>query len=397
MTVDFFGYSADTEFSDLDSTGIDSRPDSLGNIQSEQGRRSPLGLPDTQQLLSSVIEAAASQLKQFSQSTQFVEGIQQAFGTNVDVEIAQHIVQDFISGNNRPKIQILRAEELGSEGAFGNNTVYLADSLLNPQQSSFEKAVAVLQEEIGHYLDTVLNPNQDTAGDEGAIFAQKIQGKSLSDTELAALKIESDHDILWVDGEAIAIERFSGETGVFKVGEAGQFRFDLLVDSGGYEGEIAFFSLRGMESFERGSASFIQEAARRALSNSELGNILFSDARAGARFTGELGEVNLNRGDYGGVQSFALTPGDEIAFILVPDGTLQEVLNNPTIGGSSKQPLFSLASANPNGNEQFGQLIADTINSGTFGFEDLSLAQGSDRDFNDLIFRIEGATGQGNY
>ena len=58
------------------------------------------------------------------------------------------------------------------------------------------------------------------------------------------------------------------ETGIFTVGETGEVTFDYLFDGGNFEGELAVFSLEGMEALELGSSDFIQEAARRALTNS---------------------------------------------------------------------------------------------------------------------------------
>jgi hypothetical protein len=55
------------------------------------------------------------------------------------------------------------------------------------------------------------------------------------------------------------------------VGESGEVTIDYLFDGGGYEGELAIFSLEGMELLEPGSEAFIQTAADRALSNSETG------------------------------------------------------------------------------------------------------------------------------
>jgi len=78
------------------------------------------------------------------------------------------------------------------------------------------------------------------------------------------------------------------ESGTFTVGETGEVSIDFLFDGGGYKGELAIFSLDGMDEFEPGSEEFIQEAASRALSDSELGHVVISDQTEGARFVGEL-------------------------------------------------------------------------------------------------------------
>lgn len=58
---------------------------------------------------------------------------------------------------------------------------------------------------------------------------------------------------------------------------------DYLLDGGAYQGELAIFSLEGMEQFYTDLNEFIAEAARRALSNSDFGHVVISDATEGAR------------------------------------------------------------------------------------------------------------------
>ena len=58
----------------------------------------------------------------------------------------------------------------GAAGAYasGNNTIYLNANWLG--SASHAQVIAVLNEELGHHLDAQLN-NNDTAGDEGELFA----------------------------------------------------------------------------------------------------------------------------------------------------------------------------------------------------------------------------------
>src|SRR5919202_1412993 len=76
------------------------------------------------------------------------------------------------------------------------------------------------------------------------------------------------------------------DSGVFTVGATGKVSFDFLLDGGVYQGELAIFSLEGMDEFELGSEAFIQEASRRALSDSDAGHVVISDLTEGARFHG---------------------------------------------------------------------------------------------------------------
>ncbi|MEG3974040.1 DUF4114 domain-containing protein, partial [Microcoleus sp. herbarium8] len=146
-----------------------------------------------------------------------------------------------------------------------------------------------------------------------------------------------------------------------------------------------------MQEFVPDSEEFILEAARRALSNSSLGYIAISDTTEAAKFPSFEGENNLNIGEYRGIKTFAMTPGDEFGIILIPNGTIQEVYNNPGIGGD-KKPLFSMATANSSNAFQPGQ-IASVVNGGNiFVMEDMGIGEESDADYNDIIFSLKGAT-----
>lgn len=187
---------------------------------------------------------------------------------------------------------------------------------------------------------------------------------------------------------------FEFESGYFTVDDSGLVTIDYLYDGGGYQGELAIFSLEGMDDFDLGSEDFIREAARRGLSSTEDGHIVISDRLEGARFDGQMpGESgNWNSGDYQGAKTFQMRPGDRFGFMLVPNGLVSTVLENPGVGGS-EAPLFSMATANPDDMFAMGQM-ADVFGDGnTFVFEDMRVDQESDRDYNDVIFRVRGAKG----
>jgi hypothetical protein len=50
--------------------------------------------------------------------------------------------------------------------------------------------------------------------------------------------------------------------------------------------------------------------------------------------------------------------------------------------------------ANPGDDAQLGQIVDVTGDGNTFVFEDLRTDRRSDRDYNDLIFQVRGATGE---
>jgi len=183
------------------------------------------------------------------------------------------------------------------------------------------------------------------------------------------------------------------ETGVFTVGESGQVSINFLYDGGGYKGQVAIFSLEGLDP---SSSDFIEIAAQRALSNSELGHIVIDDASEGAKFSGRTDwEGNFNRGEYinPSLKTFEMKAGDTFAIMLVPNGTVEQVAENPSIGGSVR-PLFSLATANPDDGFHVGQIADVTGDGSTFVMEDMRVDGSSDRDYNDIVFQVRGATGE---
>ncbi|MBD2175825.1 DUF4114 domain-containing protein [Pseudanabaena sp. FACHB-1998] len=191
----------------------------------------------------------------------------------------------------------------------------------------------------------------------------------------------------------------STSQGTFTVGTTGQLSFDFLFDGGLFKGELAIFSLKGMDSLEVGSDAFIQEATRRALTNSTQGRILVSDNSEGAKFSAKLGwEDDFNSGAYKGIKNFSMQAGDRVAFMLVSNGTVSNTFNSLNNGlelTSDHAPLFSISAANPDLTNQFAQIDDVGGRGNLFGMEDVRLKGGSDYDYNDLVFQFTGAEGNG--
>jgi surface antigen len=186
---------------------------------------------------------------------------------------------------------------------------------------------------------------------------------------------------------------FQFESGYFTVGESGEVTIDYLFDGGEYQGELAIFSLEGMEDLDPGSEAFIQEAANRALSESELGYIVISDKAEGARFNTLMPNEtsNWNSGDYQGAKTFQMQAGDRFGFMLVPNGQVARVADHPGVTGPNT-PLFSMVTANPDDTFAMGQIVDVFGDDKTFVFEDLRGGR-SDADYNDLIIQVRGAAG----
>ena len=346
--------------------------------------------------LPQALSMKSEKLAIFAESSDFGEKMKQAFGNGFSVEQAQTLVRNLASGAVLPEIEIVPVSELGAKGGFAasTNRIYLAREFNDENADKPEVIANVLLEEIGHYIDAQLNES-DSVGDEGAIFAALVTGRELESGEFFALKAEDDTAIVTLSGQPTFIEQSSLFTsGVFTVGVAGDVGVDFVLDGGSYVGELAIFSLQGMEQFTPGSEAFIKEAARRALTTSQLGYVVISDPTEGAKFSGILpGESgDFNAGTYKGIKTFNMRPGDTFGVMLVPNGRVQQVFDNPAATGGLR-PFFSLATANPDNGLQAKQ-IADVVGNGhTFAMEDWPLNNSPYKDYNDVIFQLTGANG----
>jgi hypothetical protein len=331
-------------------------------------------------LLERSLALSNSKLETFLSNPDALDHLNLAFGDDWNPQSALILIKDLITEKARPEISLLPAATLQARGGFDGQKIYLALELFESQNP--ESISNVFLEEFGHYLDSRLNTT-DSEGDEGEIFSKLIQNLPL---DLETLKLEDDLKIINLDGQKVAIES-ADLPGTFTVDNSGKISVDWLADAGSYKGELAVFSLNGMENLTPGSTEYIQEAARRALSNTTEGYVVLSDTAAGARLNGELGERNFNRGDYAGINQFNFTPGTKVALFLVPVGTVKQVFDNPT-GEDELRPLFSVATANPEGKIHLGQLTE-----GTFGWEDIRFDNDTDADYNDIIVHIQGLSG----
>jgi len=248
-------------------------------------------------------------------------------------------------------------------------------------------------------LGSIVKPIRElTAGEAHTITIDLLDYFS-PDTVLRAIQNSAGKLTTTYQDDAIVsfaqLELSTFDSGIFTVGESGEISIDFLFDGGAYRGELAIFSLEGMGQYKPGSEAFIAEATRRALTQSELGYIVISDDLEGGSVTGALSQegYNYNAGEYLGIKTFSMRSGDRFGLMLVPQGQVQEAGANPDLEGA-KYSLFSMTTLRPEAT--FGQKhLADISGDGQiFGWEDLRLDGWSDRDYNDLVFRLEGAVGQ---
>jgi CARDB len=113
-------------------------------------------------------------------------------------------------------VQILPAEVLsGTNGVFDASTgqIYLSDTFVVENINDPSALTMVLLEEFGHYLDAQLNL-ADSVGDEGEIFAYLVQGITLSEPELMAMKADDDRMTITLDNQEHAVEHSTPVTGL---------------------------------------------------------------------------------------------------------------------------------------------------------------------------------------
>lgn len=138
---------------------------------------------------------------------EFHQVMQTAFGDAVSVEKVEALRERVLEKDFSwmPEMQYVDAVTLqGAEGAYAesSNTIYL-----NEDSRGTGVNYLAYVEELGHGIDQLLNDN-DSLGDEGAVFAVAMMGESLSVEELALLRAEDDSGSIEIDGEPIEVEFF---------------------------------------------------------------------------------------------------------------------------------------------------------------------------------------------
>ena len=121
------------------------------------------------------------------------------------------VEEQLLSGTNAFGLgfRVLDASVMGNhEAAYsasspGGPAIFIRADLLRGQP---ELLRAVVFEEIGHHLDTVLNGAADSRGDEGELFSALLRGQAPDDAAMARVLAEDDHGTLVVDGRTVAVE-----------------------------------------------------------------------------------------------------------------------------------------------------------------------------------------------
>ncbi|MEY3222378.1 MAG: hypothetical protein RLZZ203_1234, partial [Cyanobacteriota bacterium] len=156
-------------------------------------------------ILDSALMLTYNQLIAFSGLGNFWQVFNTAFGTQYNRSFAEILHLQWQSGDfsQLPQIEILDSSILGgANGAYASSTnkIYLSANFV--ATATAKTLFSRLLEEIGHFIDAQINLS-DSAGDEGAIFAELVQGYSLDTQTLQALKAEDDYATITVNGQVI--------------------------------------------------------------------------------------------------------------------------------------------------------------------------------------------------
>jgi len=153
------------------------------------------------QVAQTLWESATLHLQQFLSNTDWFQTLRFVFGPEIDETLALNTLQALISGEERPEIGLVSQVTInGANGAFSATTgvIYLAEEVVAGR--SPEAIIAVFLQELGHYLDEQLNP-QDAAGDEGALFSSVVRREALTASQIQALRRLLRTNIPTVEGE----------------------------------------------------------------------------------------------------------------------------------------------------------------------------------------------------
>ena len=194
----------------------------------------PLTTESLDTALYSLLEPMRNLLSAFEQSPTFLEDLSVAFGQDFDQGMASQVIRDLIDSNaNLPNIEIRPAPEInGAYGAFSSttNTIYLSNEFLLSHLDSPASIIDVFLEELGHFVDTQLNPH-DAQGDEGAIFSALVRDAELTPSVLEELYMEDDSVIVELDGQLVQLEQATpGQNPAFDLIGLTQLRNDPRFD-----------------------------------------------------------------------------------------------------------------------------------------------------------------------
>ena len=187
--------------------------------------------------LDNSLNIARNYLNIWAQSINNSNLLAKAFGNRFERNVGKTLIQNWRESNftEFPNVEIVSASEIdNAKGAYAKDskTIYLAQELLD--EADNESIAAVILEEYGHHLDTLLN-QIDTLGDEGAIFSALVRGKELTPEQLQTIKVEDDNTVVHLNGQPVRIEQAAS----FPASRSGSSEsVRIVLDAGGNKGTI---------------------------------------------------------------------------------------------------------------------------------------------------------------
>jgi Ca2+-binding RTX toxin-like protein len=205
--------------------------------------------PNLDSILNQALQNTSEYLRQFRFDAGYTQKLETAFGNDFNRSVANQIFDKLAQGDfsGIPTIEIVNRNDInGANGAFAIATgkIYLAADFISQNAQNVNAVAAVLLEEYGHFVDSRIN-TKDAAGDEGDIFARLVQGKSISQQELAVLQAEDDKATVTLDGVVVEIEQNSN----YSITLRGTSGDDFLDADGDYKNPPTYeiFGLQGYD------------------------------------------------------------------------------------------------------------------------------------------------------
>ncbi|MDI9636263.1 hypothetical protein QM565_10775, partial [Geitlerinema splendidum] len=280
----------------------------IDDVDSEIDLPSDLNLPESLEILDRTLSEVELEPLDFAIADSEIEmlldpEIQPELDFSTDIELPESAEEASVDSLDLEQTTNENAlsdadENVALETEDGNATLAPEEAIAETEplgsevtQSTFEAEEAIASEEISNdvaelaaYEETEISNSEPSASSiESSDLEVTLDNDTSAVTPIDDLEgnlpeneIDSPDDSApelidpILPPDIIPQTEFTFDSGVFTVGESGVVGIDFLFDGGAYKGELGMFSLEGMNEFEPGSEAFIQEAARRALSQSEL-------------------------------------------------------------------------------------------------------------------------------
>lgn len=208
---DYVGSSTSSDLSSTISSFSDYQTDTLSGAVSGVNSESANWESSTvaeDSLLEQAVTIAVRDLTEFKDNPDYVEELKIPYGDEILADEAAGVIDSLINGDANINLEIVKIDNLNTDAAFApeTGTIFISEDFLEENQNNPENVSAVILEEWGHYLDSILN-DSDSAGDEGEIFASQVKGYSF---DLDVLQAEDDITVLTINGEDVVVEQAFG-------------------------------------------------------------------------------------------------------------------------------------------------------------------------------------------